>query len=391
MKIKMLLVGMLSSLFFVGCDKNDEEGMKPGENEETKSVFLQFEAGSTSQTRSVEGNANGVKATLSSALIYFVGEEADPKVYAVRTVGGAGADATITEVTQGSGKEFTGIPMDVKRVYVIGNHDSEDVAGVSATFPTAKGTTLSSIEAVLMNIEQVNYPSVGGNAHTGLATVLYGNGEVVPKQNATQENEFQAHVKVSPINARIELDELAYSGNLKSFTLDGIFINNYYAAAGLASSSFVEGNMTNNGSNTDKYLIGGNEFAYTNFSTMFDEVGTAVTVANEKASMKPAPGNTWAYQVFGGAPEIAHVIVKLSDIVDVNGHNQADQYLTVKGFRDATTDEALPTLDAGKVYRITSLEFDDSHLEIIPEPEKVSIWVTVEIAEWIEVVVKPIV
>ncbi len=123
---------------------------------------------------------------------------------------------------------------------------------------------------------------------------------------------------------------------------------------------------------------------------MFDEVGQYVTVTEEKASMKPAADKTWAYQVLGEAPQVAHVIVKFTDVVDENGKKQADQYLTVKGFRDMNGNE-LSTLESGKVYRMKSLAFDDSHLEIIPEPDMVSIWVTVEILDWVEVEVKPII
>lgn len=281
MKIRMLLFGMLSSLFFVACDKNDDTPVNPGEEQETKSVFLRFEAGSVSRTRSVEHNSGGTKAALSSALIYFVGGEADPKVYAVRTVGGAGSDATIEEITRDGGKEFKGIPLDVKVVYVVGNHDSADQTGAYAAFPTAKGTPLSEIEATLLRIEQVNYPSYGSQAQ-GLAALLYGSGNVDTRQNESLETEHYAHVRVSPVNARIELDELAYTGNLTSFTLDGIFINNFYSVADLGLSDFAQAHLVNNGSDTDAYQIGGNEFAYTNYSTMFDEVGEAVTVTGKK-------------------------------------------------------------------------------------------------------------
>ncbi|MCC8186735.1 MAG: hypothetical protein LIP08_04285 [Bacteroides sp.] len=389
MKIRMLLLGMLSSLFFVACDKNDDTPVNPGEDQETKSIFLRFEAGNVAQTRSAENNAGGTKATLSSALIYFVGAEADPKVYAVRTVGGAGSDATIEEITREGGKEFKGIPVDVKVVYVVGNHDSADQAGAYAAFPTAKGTPLSDIEATLLNIQQVNYSSYASQ-NDGLAALLYGNGNVNTRQNQSQETEHYAHVRVAPVNARIELDELAYTGKLTSFTLDGIFINNYYSVADLGLGDFAPTHLVNNGSDTDTYKIGGNEFAYTYYSTMFDEVGQVVTVTEEKANMKPVAGSTWAYQVFGQAPQVAHIIVKFTDVVDTNGKNQADQYLTVKGFRDMSGNE-LSTLESGKVYRMKTLAFDDSHLEIIPEPDMISIWVTVEVLDWVEVEVKPIV
>ncbi len=389
MKIRMLLLGILSPLFFVACDKNDDLPGHPGEDQETKSVFLRFETGSVSQTRSVEDNAGGTKANLSSALIYFAGAEADPKIYAVRTVGGAGSDATIEEMIREGGKEFKGIPVDVKVVYVVGNHDSADQRGVYAAFPTAKGTPLSEMEATLLNIQQINYPSYATQTG-GLAALLYGNGLVNTRLNESQQTEYFAQVKVAPINARIELDELTYTGHLTAFTLDGIFMNNYWSVADLGLTDFAPAHLVNNGSDTDTYKIGGDEFAYNYYSTMFDEVGQYVTVTEEKASMKPAADKTWAYQVLGEAPQVAHVIVKFTDVVDENGKKQADQYLTVKGFRDMNGNE-LSTLESGKVYRMKSLAFDDSHLEIIPEPDMVSIWVTVEILDWVEVEVKPII
>jgi len=236
MKFKTFSLAAMAALLFSACSK-DEVGNPDFNNndQDTKSVFLKFDSDAGAVARSVETPASSTKATLSNALIYFMGGNSDNSlVYAVKQVGGNGADLAMEDLVKGY--EFTKIPKDVKYVYVVGNF--ENSRNQSAGFPKRTGVSLAEIKATNLNIEQVNSES------SALETVLDGIAPVIVYNDANKdqwtgtiipaEDDLFASVEVSPINARIEIKELSYTGELQSFTIEGIYINNYSQNAPLS-------------------------------------------------------------------------------------------------------------------------------------------------------------
>lgn len=386
---------IIASLLFVACnDNNDHDSVS---SKETQSVFLKFNPSTNS--RASESSASGQSAQLLSAVIYFLDNATDPVVYAIRTVGDYDdANATITELTDGV--EFDGIPSSVTQIYIVGNFNSSDADDNTMEFPMASGVTLSTIQKTILNIQEMAYGRLNETDYNELLTILDGSADIVDYdsnptgwtagggQSQPASGDYYAIVAISPINARIEIKQLAYTGTLTSFEVEGIYVNYYYADMPLSLLPSASGvALTDNGSTTDNYDSTHSNFAYTNYSTLYDEVEESVIPVGNQATINPAT-EVWAYHVFGNQDPV-HIIIKFTDVIDADLNDLGNKYLTIKGFRDSTNTE-LTTLTRGNIYQIDTLEFSDDDLQVLPETENINIWVQVEVTPWTTVPVTPV-
>lgn len=394
MKPKTIFTIIATTFLVVACNNDNDHASIP--EEDTQSVFMKYNP--ANELRSVEGSASGQTAEFLSALVYFLDNAADPIVYAVRSVGAAsGSTATIAQLV--AGVEFTGIPESVTQVYIVGNYNSSDINNNTAAFPITPGITLSTIQATILNIQEVAYPRLNATNYTELLTILDGSANIVAYDDnpagwtgsgTPASGDYYANVTISPVNARIEMNELAYTGTLTSFEVEGIYINNYYANMPLNLQTTDPGTtFTNNGSTASFYDRSNVNFAYTNYSTLYDIVEDAVTPAGGVATVNPGTG-VWAYHVFGNHNPVPHIIIKFTDVIDAGGNNVGERYLTVRGFTQNSNSQELSTLSRGNIYQIASLAFDDNDLQILPETEAINIWVQVTVTPWSTVPVTPI-
>ncbi|MCD7906332.1 MAG: hypothetical protein LUH04_01270 [Clostridium sp.] len=88
------------------------------------------------------------------------------------------------------------------------------------------------------------------------------------------------------------------------------------------------------------------------------------------AEYLPAKSQNWAYNVFGGG-EVPHLVFVFSDITTTAGSGLSytgKQYVTVKGFRDATTQNPLQSIENGKTYTFTDgITISEDNLTDTPE------------------------
>lgn len=393
MKSKLFSIAAIAALVLSGCSSDGKGGHEPApEPGETKSAFIKINTRASSN-RSDENTASGTEAILYSALIYFLDSSSDPVIYDVRTVATSGGDITLSELE--AGVVVAGVPASSTQVYIVGNYNSSDQNSAFAAFPTTAGRNFSDIQATMLDIQQVSYPRIGtGNVGDGsLITVMDGTGALVDfdttpggwtSAGTPTSGDFYAVISISPIVARIEIEEITYTGAFQSFTLEAIYINNYFADLPL-SLDFTSGTLINNGSVVGRYDPANGSFAYDYYTTMYDAVDEGFTGTG---SVTPTNG-VWAYQVFSGTDEIPHIILRLSNVVDGSGATIADQYLTINGFLNGST--PLQTLDRNTVYRIANLTFSDDELELVPEPETINVYIQVTVEEWETVDVTPIV
>ncbi|MCD8164859.1 MAG: hypothetical protein LUE93_01195 [Bacteroides sp.] len=394
MKIKTLLTACSVAVIAAGCSEKDP--VEPVHTGETKSVYLRINTGEQGSPRDDQESQTRQKAPLVSAIIYFLDGTTDPIIYNVRTVGVTG---NITMNDLSGGYEFTGVPSTVSQVYIVGNYNSADQNEVSVRFPTIAGGRFSDMEDIVLNIQQVAFGELSDGTETGgLLTVMtgasgleeYGTGTNDWTGTAQPENgDLYANVTIAPINSRIEIVQFTYTGELQSFTLEGIYINNYYQNLPL-SLDLTGYTVTNNGSDVTLYdRTDTDNYAYSYYTTLQDYVNSAQTAITGTRVIAPANG-TWAYHVFGDSDPVPHIIVKFIDVVTSAGATIATPlYLTVRGFRDGNGAE-IESFEPNTIYKITNLAFSDSDLGILPEEETINIWVNVEIATWETVEVTPI-
>jgi len=398
MRKKIFSTLTVAALVLISCSNKNETTSPEPNPRETKSVYLQIDFASKSKTKSDEPSQAGEAAPLYSALIYFLDGAADPIVFDYRTIS-ANGNPSVTELEEGY--RFDGIPSSVTQVYVIGNYNTVDMQGDGSTFPMVDGIPLSQIQEVVLNIEQNNHGALrDATTVDGLLTLMDGRDtidEYVVGSNtwngdeALTAGDLYANVEISPIVARIEIDEIEYTGTLlQSMTIEGIYINYYYQQTTL-DLDYTNYSYTDNGSDVSNYDSDpeNDDFAYRYYMSMFDQINNRIVVANGRTT-EPDNG-TWAYHVFGDSSPVPHIILKVTDIVAVN-NNQVigTRYVTVKGYLDSGNDE-VTEFDRNTIYRIATLQFSDDDLEIFPETESKNVWVHVEVAPWVVETVTPII
>ncbi len=335
-----------------------------------------------------------------SAIIYFLDGSEDPVIEVVRT---AGADGDITIAQLEAGYEFTGIPATVTQVYVVGNYNSSNANGAAATFPMTRGQFYSQIQAVQLEIQQVAYPRLSdGTVPAPIQLLAIMDGRSMVQSYAGMPNgwngeadltddDLYADITIYPMNARLEIVEITYTGTvLESFTLEGIYINNYFDLMPVSLDPMMGAGYSpvNHGSNEDLYDVDSNSFAYTNLSTLYDVVDEDVTVTGGTATITPDNG-TWAYHLFGNSSPAPHIILKLTDLVYANGTTLPTRYVTVKGYRENGVDVGI--FYPHVIYKLTDLAFGDSDLSPVPEPENINLWVHVQVQPWETIDVTPVI
>ncbi|MCC8019932.1 MAG: hypothetical protein LIO85_09210 [Rikenellaceae bacterium] len=398
MKPLFITIASCAALALASCSGN-EKGNGSGTGEpapgETKSAYIKINT--KAKSRSDEATASGTTATLYSALIYFIDGSSDPVVYEIMSAAPTGADLTLAELEAGVLVED--IPSSVTQVYVVGNYDVTDANGQGADFPTDAGDPgvnslrLSDVQDVVLDIQQVSYGRLADGTVVGnLITVMDGQSTLYVYEtgdnewngdNALTDGDYYANVTISPVVARIEIEEISYTGTLEQFTLEGIYINNYYQQMPVGLTRLAP---TNNGSNPDHYDVGDSDFAYRAYSVMYDLIGDNAT---GPATFTPDNG-VWAYQVFGNSNPVPHIILKLTDVVAAGGASLGDRYVTVSGFADGDGDDIMSFV-RNTVYKITDLAFTDADIDPLPEPTDVNVWVHVEVEPWATVIVSPII
>ncbi|GEM_PF-3466231 len=392
MKFKTIIAILCVAGLFTAC--SDSDNPINNKTDDSKAVFLQMKLGKQTGTRAPEATQTGATAELLSAIIYFLNDA--NVVEDVRTVGSeTGASATIDELTEGV--QFAEVPPSVTQVYVVGNYNSADQNGAAADFPTAVGGTLAGVEATTLNIQQVAFPNLeaGNDTPAGLLTVMTGTSGLVEYGSnpggwdgagTPADGDFYAEVTLIPVNSRLEIVQVTYTGtSYTAFTLEGIYINNFYAELPL-SLDVTGGTVTNNGSDPDLYLPANAPYNY--YTTLYDAVGTAPAPVGTSIT---SGAGTWAYHVFSNTDEVPHIILKLTGITITGGTTlTTPRYVTVTGFEDEN-DAPITTFARNTIYKINNLTFDDGDITVLPETEDINVWIQVEVAPWATEIVTPII
>lgn len=263
-------------------------------------------------------------------------------------------DLNVMEATSESGQVISGVSLDSK-VYVVGNIPDSQKDMID------KFKTFSEIETEIFPINsQRDYSSaILANIKGEPVTVtLGGNGTV------------EAKVFINPIVSRIELAKVKGTGNIKDFTITGVYIDSYYNfftyVGGHGGSTYEQGSRTNS----------------------IDCVGDKGSwKADGDLVAKPNDNNVWAHNVVAGA--LPRFIISLTDVKYEKGNEVIElpgtYYLTVTGYRN-NDGSILTSFERGNIYRIgssNSIEFDEGDLDVTPNPVGRDLTLNVSIRGWI--------
>jgi hypothetical protein len=367
-----------------GCSKeNPSTETETGTDE--RSVFMKIDIPETrAPGHHVEDNSdvvvgdaciyftNGINGVISHVVIDFA-NPSDPYKSSTKTVGIATAKA---------GFEVASLPGSVTRVSVVGN--------MGTGYNYAAISNISQIDPSVTVLGQ--YDTAGGVANV----TLFGRSVGAFTAVAGQPGKYTTKVVLEPVGSRLEVGRItatntaANVSNIKSFTVGGIFINNYYGQMAIDGSSASA--ITDNGSTESNYTA---SYYATNAAALIDE--TAFFALDDATTYGPVTGadvsDVWGYNLLApsfttpAAPVAPHIVVKIQDVVIEDGTALGDAvsyagewWLTVRNFYDNGV--KITSLDNGYVYRIKSLAFNESNLTELPEMNTIDLKVEVTPIKW---------
>ena len=175
--------------------------------------------------------------------------------------------------------------------------------------------------------------------------------------------------------ARFEIPSIASDcTDIERFTIDGIFIDNYFQTARIDLTGI---STLNPGTMLAEH--------YAQNSTRFP-IHSWVNRGSTDNVITPTAGHTWGYQVFAHSDIVTAppgIVIRLSNIEVKSGTTAipGTQFLTVNRFL-LPNGNPLENIDPRHVYRVRNLVFDRSNLSPIPNENLLSARVDVIVRRW---------
>lgn len=388
MKTKFKYLALMASVIllagFSSCSNDD--GPVPDEKTGgTKTVKFKISGGApATYSESAVGTATAV--TFTDGELFFADNAGNILGhYGITSGQTSGSNINLTQLT-GAGVTLTDLSDDITKVYVVGNVPAGVTLGATNLIADVKSEALK----VQTQVDFTDVTLYGENDLTNTGTT-----------SASGNPIFEATVVLNPIVARIELADMTGIGSIISYEVEGIFVDNYYSEAAL-DGTVDAAKLVNNGAFAAKFNNEGETgSAYTATPSLLESVFDWYDPAKADVSLvaKPATG-VWAYNVFaasGAGSAVPRLIIRLKNIAitGVNGDAPvADvKFVTISGFKDASTAAVLTSFEAGKIYKISAakLEFDENDLSVTPNNALIDVNVDVKLADWTVVDVDPVI
>jgi hypothetical protein len=262
------------------------------------------------------------------------------------------------------------VPADA-RVYILANIPSD----VTVSSLGSLNAILAAESAIAL---QTDYTLPAMANSTGTATLIT---ITTPPANSVP-GVAAVSVTISPLYSRMELTSVTGTGNIVSYNVTGIFVDNYadYFTLG---GGWVTTSLHEQHQSTDFTGVLGNTGSWTATGTPMSSM-----VANPQTA---GNGDVWFYHVAGGnaiTPILPRFIVRLNQIV----YNDGTSDVTITGERFITVTsyaENIPTFLRGNIYKIGNISFSETDLTTTPNVEDVTLTVNVEVIDWIETALTP--
>lgn len=395
MKLKSIIVAALAVATFASCSKDNGEfdGGKVGAG--TKTVTVRAVQPDGVNVRAEGEPASGTVANFTKGgYLYFTTGTADNSVITkVMTIGdGATSDTNVdydalTDDTPGADPvEIENVPGTSQAVYIMSNLPS----GKTPAFVV--NNSVAALKKFAIDVADLMPANDGGVDKVPVF------GEAAVVDGATADDNATADVKIYPIAARIEVAKLEGEGDIESYKLEGIFINNYYTKQGVGGYPAAGGALVNNGDNRILYKKGSTAYPATGlplYDWYLDNDGNSTFPAVGKV-VALTGGDVWGYNVFPAKNKLdagdvvennmPHVIVALSDVklTSEASARPGTWYLTLAAYKKGAT--AVNEFEKGKVYKLGNIKFDEKDIDIDPEPgttPKKVVEVSVEVMKWV--------
>ena len=269
-----------------------------------------------------------------------------------------GPNRTVTgsEINRGDivghsiGVRFPEVPGDAAAVVVVGNTGLGDVSG-----------NINSA-GVIDILSQHNKENVN----------LFGRSPLSPPVSGLSTGNS---VLLTPTVARIEIGSIRAMGQIRSFRVEGIFIDNVYRHA-RANGTVFPGSLVSSGSNWTMFNDNSTAiYATSTRGILFDwfvtgggvpgSLTTSMTVTPRTYTPALPANFVWGYQVFASDTTLPRIVIRLRsvEVIDENGIGTYYdlQFVTVTHFEVGGT--PISGMSGGHVYSI-AITFDETDLRL---------------------------
>lgn len=373
---KSLLAMCAFAATFTACSNENNE-VPNVDQKDSKSVFMKLELPAV--TKAVGPAVTGA-AQVNNLSIYFHDGTNIVKFVSVTS------STTPSLAALTTGAQIADVPATATQVTIYANVPAAVGLPIAGTLASVKAKEVDMVsQNVITNV-------VLKSADENLTTFSGG----TPPVWATgiQNNDKYASVEIAPAVARVEIEGIQTSSTkIATFTLKGIYLNNFSEKFSLAGTSSA---LVNYGATAAAYAQGQGLYTPANSGILYDEMTTAAS--GSPLAVEAGASNFWTYQVAPNAGTTANsqlqIVFKMDNVTAtaLSGITfpAGDLFLTVRGFKDAVTD-ALLTIEPGKIYTISKSNFDfnETHLNPIPNTNAVGVWLKVTVKNWVVVPVKP--
>lgn len=257
--------------------------------------------------------------------------------------GESASNINLEDIISPAGVLLSDLPGTITKLYVIGNTE----------IPVDESNYIISIlSKTLTFASQSNMDNLN----------LYGEGYLSPKLGGAS-NQYVSIISIRPIIARVELKDISCTGDIKSFTLEGIFIDNYYSES-TVNGSLLESNFVDN----ENYLaaFNNNTTAYLTILQGFTYDWYEHGITSKHQMLEPSFPKVWGYNIFAGyqtACDVPKIVLRLKDITTYSGTTYSNpQFVEATQFAfNGTMDTRI---SSGCVYKISSgvLKFNENNL-----------------------------
>jgi hypothetical protein len=207
--------------------------------------------------------------------------------------------------------------------------------------------------------------------------------------NQDQSYNRKAEMNVGAIGTRVQIGKLSAqtSSNgtkIQSYTVEGIFINNFYPSMQLdggygSGATIVDNGATEAGYTATQYGAG------TSGETLADMTTTQWTTGTNGVTAPAAEGGYWVYNLVPNG-EVPHILVKLTNVVAANSEDDVipitdnTRWLTIKSYKEDGT--SVTKFLANHMYTLANVEFDYDDTTDNPSGENANVAVHIDVDSW---------
>ena len=390
---KIKLITLLLVALFLGANSCvSDSNLTPPYTFEDGYIMLALQAVTPTDANTRGESAHvpdGRPVAFNGGYLYFVSGNRIVQRYQVVT------DATPTDIENGiinlnsmigAGFSYIRVPGTVSRAIIVGN--------VQGRTPVDVGGSADAVHRAELDVNS-QYDAENVN--------IWDSAPLVYLSGLTSEGYSRRSITLNlyPTVARIEMSELTAGGNIQSFTLRGIFIDNYHTHA-WADGTLRGLNPTALSEDPLDFLRGGSTVNAPLYDWYFPTGIPSVnrSVVPERTPTSAAYRIVWGYNLFAertrrdagnnilnpNGSTMPRIVIRLSNVVviDANGNPETlldDRFLTIRGMLDEHNNP-IRGLHARNVYYLGNVEFDAANLSRYPNRRPIDVRVRINTTQW---------